>query len=512
MFNSPLLDVAIGLVFIFLLYSLLATSVNEAIATVFGLRARMLKNGIVESMLANTANDNRWMSLLKGIKELFLEIWKMFAGKREKPEAEKKIGDKFFDHPLIKNYGSSRIFPTPSYIPASNFSTVLIDLLKKEFDARLSDIAQYKLSLSTGTDTLVDVEQTLQYSADVVKIKEVLDYYGRHYATSDTPPPFSIIDKDTWNILQLHLRESVYNIAKFTTSIEGWFDDSMKRVSGWYKRQTQIVLFLIGIALAITFNVDTIELSGRLSTDKDARDKLVQMAEQATEKYKDDPRVKKMEDAHGNIMPDTSKASRDSNDVIFKQYQLQSDSIKKFVQNEIAKANDIVALGWGDYGMKKNGDKKIECYKKEYEKWYDSALRKIDADKKAMLFATAGNAKQAANSNDTSHTPKDLQDAKKLALTYLYNDHWFALKVGYVFNESTNGRRILGFLLTAFAICMGAPFWFDLLNKLVHLRATGKKEDTSSAADSSAQANNAAPQPPITLNVNTQTTGEEAVG
>jgi len=32
------------------------------------------------------------------------------------------------------------------------------------------------------------------------------------------------------------------------------------------------------------------------------------------------------------------------------------------------------------------------------------------------------------------------------------------------------------FLLTAFAICMGAPFWFDLLNKLVHLRATGKKK------------------------------------
>src|SRR5436190_9793246 len=165
MFNSPLLDVAIGLVFIFLLYSLLATSVNEAVATVFGLRARMLKTSITERMLANTPNDNRWVSLLKGIREFFLEIWKMVAGKREKPEAEKKIGDKFFDHPLIKNYGSSRIFPTPSYIPASNFSTVLIDLLKKEFNARLTDIAQYKLSLSTSTETVAQVEQTLLYSA-----------------------------------------------------------------------------------------------------------------------------------------------------------------------------------------------------------------------------------------------------------------------------------------------------------------------------------------------------------
>ena len=51
-----MLDVTIGLVFVFLLYSLLATSVNEALATALGLRARMLKKGIVEGMLANHAH------------------------------------------------------------------------------------------------------------------------------------------------------------------------------------------------------------------------------------------------------------------------------------------------------------------------------------------------------------------------------------------------------------------------------------------------------------------------
>ena len=51
MFNSPLLDIAIGLVFIFLLYSLLVTSINEAIATLFSFRARMLKTAILTGML-----------------------------------------------------------------------------------------------------------------------------------------------------------------------------------------------------------------------------------------------------------------------------------------------------------------------------------------------------------------------------------------------------------------------------------------------------------------------------
>jgi hypothetical protein len=32
----------------------------------------------------------------------------------------------------------------------------------------------------------------------------------------------------------------------------------------------------------------------------------------------------------------------------------------------------------------------------------------------------------------------------------------------------------LGWLITAFAVSLGAPFWFDLLNKFVNVRASGK--------------------------------------
>jgi hypothetical protein len=32
----------------------------------------------------------------------------------------------------------------------------------------------------------------------------------------------------------------------------------------------------------------------------------------------------------------------------------------------------------------------------------------------------------------------------------------------------------LGWLITAFAVSMGAPFWFDLLNKFINIRASGK--------------------------------------
>ena len=35
--------------------------------------------------------------------------------------------------------------------------------------------------------------------------------------------------------------------------------------------------------------------------------------------------------------------------------------------------------------------------------------------------------------------------------------------------------RVLGLLLTAAALTLGAPFWFDLLNKVANLRTAGPK-------------------------------------
>jgi triacylglycerol lipase len=54
-------------------------------------------------------------------------------------------------------------------------------------------------------------------------------------------------------------------------------------------------------------------------------------------------------------------------------------------------------------------------------------------------------------------------------------------------------RRFLGWLLTALAVTLGAPFWFDLLNKLVSLRSSGarpqdRKDPTEGAGPDSAGA------------------------
>ncbi len=92
MFGSQALDVILGLVFVYLLLSIICTAGNEMIAALFALRSRNLAKGI-----KNLLSDNR----VKGLADLF------------------------YDHPLIKSlYRGSR---KPSYIPSRTFALAFLD-------------------------------------------------------------------------------------------------------------------------------------------------------------------------------------------------------------------------------------------------------------------------------------------------------------------------------------------------------------------------------------------------
>ena len=66
--------------------------------------------------------------------------------------------------------------------------------------------------------------------------------------------------------------------------------------------------------------------------------------------------------------------------------------------------------------------------------------------------------------------------------------------------------RILGWLITGFAISFGAPFWFDLLNRMMVVRSTVKPDEKSpdeSSKDKQSGNNTSKSQPPSTVVVAT---------
>lgn len=54
------------------------------------------------------------------------------------------------------------------------------------------------------------------------------------------------------------------SVQALQSRIESWFNASMDRLSGWYKRKAQLRAFVIGFVLAALLNIDTVQLSNQL--------------------------------------------------------------------------------------------------------------------------------------------------------------------------------------------------------------------------------------------------------
>jgi hypothetical protein len=57
--------------------------------------------------------------------------------------------------------------------------------------------------------------------------------------------------------------------------VEDWFDDAMERAGGWYKRNTQLWLGVVGFSLALLLNVDTLNISAALWRDPTLRQNVI---------------------------------------------------------------------------------------------------------------------------------------------------------------------------------------------------------------------------------------------
>ena len=75
-------------------------------------------------------------------------------------------------------------------------------------------------------------------------------------------------------------------LVKFKILLEDWYNDTMDRATGWFKRSVRVVLIIIGFGIAIGFNVDSLAIIKKLSIDKDAREQLVSMATDYVENKK----------------------------------------------------------------------------------------------------------------------------------------------------------------------------------------------------------------------------------
>ncbi len=141
--------------------------------------------------------------------------------------------EKFYSHPLIT--GLMDKGKHPSYVPARSFAGVVMDLVTPEHPGSITFE-----QLESGIDALPegDVKRTL---------------------------------------LAL-IQNANHDLDQAQKAIEGWFNDTMDRVSGWYKRRTQLWTFLLAALLTIGMNADTLQAARKLWVAPTLRSTVVENA------------------------------------------------------------------------------------------------------------------------------------------------------------------------------------------------------------------------------------------
>ena len=89
----------------------------------------------------------------------------------------------------------------------------------------------------------------------------------------------------------------------------------------------------------------------------------------------------------------------------------------------------------------------------------------------------------AAIAEEAIRQPISLESEPSLEKIKQYQEELLEVQLPLGWYETPKGigdwvMKVLGLLLTTVAVSLGAPFWFDLLNKFVSLRPTGKKDKT----------------------------------
>ena len=501
MFGSSVLESAIGLAFVFLLVSILVTAASEVLANALQLRARCLRQG-VEAMLSQGKGADRDQGGLAA--QIFTHplitggttggaVAPASAGTTSRAGGPSYIPAKVFSSALCESLGLLRsstsdwphkLHARLAALPAvgtdaepvatavkevmSGLSAALSGAsLRKELDkvagalgAANADVEVAKASLTTLQASVNDPElswlkPTLAEIAKNPTAKDVLDlmnhipsagagaaaYLDRLKAWVDALPKDAtgytvalaaakslasvngsaadlrvtlerLPDGDVKRTLLLLFDEAAGDVVAFKLKIEAWFDASMNRVSGWYKRRTAWVNFGLGMALAVTLNVDALLVLNRLTTDPSLRTALVNEAASYTTKG-------------------TAKAAP--------------------TEGSTSTTAD------GTAAVKAMPDSKAD---------FEAVRKEMDG-----LGVPIGWAQPS--SNTASYARAESEGRVRPSVPGLFScdgKAWTLL--GHLLSI-----HALGWLLTGLAASLGAPFWFDILDKFMNIRNAGKRPD-----------------------------------
>jgi hypothetical protein len=285
MLGSPLLGTAVGLILLFATTALLCSGITESISTLFQMRARYLLTGMramldaedpdetdAAPVVSGTAQAARSETAPASVEPVAPNLPGVGAagslrGQVSDPgqtrgaatEVRHMTSDRprdttpsitvaLFDSPLLRSLQSRRVFPlsrltrNPQYVSARTFARALVDLL-----------APVEPGGPTGAQArLARIE---------AKVEEL--------------PPHLALRRQ----LLAMLDRADGELGAFELAVEQWYDEQMAKITGWYKRWARVVLGVVGLIVAVLFNIDTFQATRTLYVDAPVQQAVVASAD-----------------------------------------------------------------------------------------------------------------------------------------------------------------------------------------------------------------------------------------
>jgi hypothetical protein len=229
--NLKLIEVAIGLIFVYLLLSIFAMVLMEMISTFLRMRGELLKSTI-EKMLFNK-NENP-----EKINEFYDQPLVLF------------LGDDVTTWSFLDRFISQKFKKLPSYLKCEDFYSTFLTFINDE-----------KFS-----DSLTEIEEKISAA------------------------PFA---ENTKSHLRFLIQKSKGDVANFKKEIFTWFEECMARANTWYSRKVQYILLFLGFVIAVSVNGDTLRMIQKLNNDEKLRNELVKSANDYVKENPNVPEVSK---------------------------------------------------------------------------------------------------------------------------------------------------------------------------------------------------------------------------
>ncbi len=262
-----------------------------------------------------------------------------------------------------------RLQPSPAHI---------LDLVIGEVKVKGQEIVELSKTYKAFQDEFGNLDKNNEIYKAYEDIKKEIEEIGNRLPDSTRKSLAVLAKRAEINLryAQTQVQSVEDEIYQFKTEVQVWFDSSMERASGVYKRNAKGIAFLIGFLLAIAVNADSFHIISRLTTDSALREALNANAELVT---KDCLSIK-----------DNTGANT------------------QYLECVRQKVNSSISLPFG---------------------------------------------------RDETNLKQQAEESKG----------WFWPPL----------RSFLGWIISGFAIMMGAPFWFELLGKIVNVRNAGKPPEKS---------------------------------